>query len=643
LAIGNPWEFPRPELTYTIRFGGRVARSGEAVEWQGDDDVLAMAYDLLVPGQGAKSVITLRLWSAKATKSIDLGQFNRGNYAQAVEAMNLSENVSRVLYPDDSTSLGRELRLRQQYFLVSASLQDILRRYSQHHENFELLPDKVAIHINDTHPAIAVPEFMRLLVDVHNLDWDHAWSLCTRVFSYTNHTLMTEALETWPVELLASILPRHLEIVLDINARFLEQIRSTVDGDPDLLRRLSLIEENGERRVRMANLAIVASHRVNGVSQLHGELMRKTVFADFARIFPDRFIAITNGVAPRRWLNQANPGLTKLIDQRIGPDWRDDLQRISALRPLADNVAFRDQFRAIKAENKRALASLIQRETGVAIDPTSLFDMQVKRIHEYKRQLLNLLHVVTRYNRILADPGADWTPRTVLIAGKAASAYHLAKLIIKLISDIGRRVNNDPRMHGLLKVAFVPNYGVSLAEAMIPAADLSEQISTAGTEASGTGNMKLALNGALTIGTEDGANIEICDQVGHDNMFIFGHSADQVRNLRSQGYDPVSYYHNDPELRQALDQIASGFFSPEEPERFRPIIDSLLRHGDRYLVLSDYRDYITTQERVDSLFRQPDEWARKAVLNVAGMGPFSSDNAVRHYADEVWHALPAEI
>jgi starch phosphorylase len=637
LAIDNPWEFPRPEVAYRVQFGGRVEREGDRATWTGTQDVLAMAYDTMIPGHGLRTVNTLRLWSAKATRTFDLALFNRGDYERAVEEKNRSENVSRVLYPDDSTPHGRELRLRQQHFFVSASLQDILRRYLQHHDGFDALPDKVAIHLNDTHPALAVPELMRLLVDVHGLPWERAWSLSRKVFSYTNHTLMPEALETWPVDMLAALLPRHLEIVYGINERWLQQVRRQVGDDPEALRRLSLIDENGHRYVRMAHLAVVASHTVNGVSRLHAELMRQTVFADFARLDGARFIGITNGVTPRRWLAQANPALAALIDSRIGEGWRSDLRRIAALHPCADDPAFRAEFRAVKAANKRALAALIRRETGIAVDPASLFDVQIKRIHEYKRQLLNVLQVIGRYNRMRAEPDADWVPRTVVFAGKAASAYGMAKLIIRLIHDVARRVNNDPRLRGRLKVAFIPNYGVSIAETVIPAADLSEQISTAGTEASGTGNMKMALNGALIIGTEDGANIEIRDAAGAEAMFLFGATAEEVRQRRQQGYDPLAICRADPELSEILDQIAGGFFAPDDRARYAPIADALLKHGDHYLLLADYADYVAAQARADALFRDADAWSRRAISTVAAMGSFSSDNAIRRYAEEVWH------
>ena len=639
LVNGNPWEFMRPEISYTVRHGGRLVQVGHKVNWVDTDDVIATAYDSGVPGHELSSVATLRLWTARATTGINLDAFNKGDYMKAVEAKNESENVSRVLYPDDSTEHGKELRLRQEYFFVSASLQDILRRYLKTHGSFDQLADKVAIHLNDTHPALAVPELMRLLLDDHELEWDAAWSLCQRIFSYTNHTLMQEALETWPVDLLGRLLPRHLRIIYDLNARFLAQVHAQFPDDNDLLRRVSLIDERGQRRVRMAYISVLASHKVNGVSALHSQLMIETIFADFARIFPQRFCNKTNGITPRRWLSQANRPLSALIDSRIGTTWRRNLDELSALRELADEPEFNSAFRLAKTQNKRRLADLIARECHVTVDPDSLFDVQVKRMHEYKRQLLNVLHVVTRYQQILAHPTGNWVPRTVIFAGKAASAYYMAKLIIRLINDVAREINNDPRVNDKLKVVFIPNYRVSLAELIIPAADLSEQISTAGTEASGTGNMKFALNGALTIGTWDGANIEIAENVGLDNIFIFGNRTEQVAALRASGYNPRRFYDNNYDLKTAIDRIAEGVFSPEEPNRFHDITRTLLE-SDYYLLLADYADYVATQKRVDDLYRRPNEWARQAILNVAGMGAFSADRTIREYADDIWNVKP---
>jgi starch phosphorylase len=642
LVNGYPWEFMRPEFSYTIRFNGRLQQEGDRVVWLDTDDVVATAYDSGVPGYDMASVATMRLWSARASHGINLAAFNRGDYLQAVDEKNKSENVTRVLYPDDSTDHGRELRLRQEYFFVSASLQDILRRYLKAHGDFSQLTDMVAVHLNDTHPAMAVPEMMRLLIDEHYMNWDDAWEQCTKIFSYTNHTLMEEALETWPVDLIARLLPRHLRIIYDINSRFLSQVHAQFPEDNDLLRQVSLIDERGNKRVRMANLSVLASHKVNGVSALHSDLMVQTIFRDFARIFPDRFNNKTNGITPRRWLSEANRPLSTLIDARIGRDWRKDLDQISQLREWASDDEFQNAFRLAKENNKQRLADRVARDLGIQVHTDSLFDVHIKRIHEYKRQLLNVLHVITRYHRILAQPNANWVPRTVVFAGKAASAYYMAKLVIRLINDVSRVINSDPRIGNRLKVVYVPNYSVSLAELIIPAANLSQQISTAGTEASGTSNMKFALNGALTIGTWDGANIEIAQNVGEENIFIFGNRAEQVRALRASGYQPRVFYDNNFELRSAIDRIAEGAFSNEEPERYSDIVRNLLE-TDYYQLLADYADYVACQDKVDSLYRRTNEWTRKAILNVAGMGPFSSDRTIRQYAEEIWNVKPLDL
>ena len=636
LVSGNPWEFVRPEVKYTVQFGGRVDDQGGLARWIETDDVFAMAYDTIVPGYGNNIVNTLRLWSAVSTEAIDLSHFNQGNYTAAIERKNHSENVSRVLYPDDSTDRGRELRLRQEYFFVSASLQDLLRRYFKTHAGVEQLTEKIAIHLNDTHPAIAVPELMRLLIDIHHIPWTLAWRLCTKIFSYTNHTLMPEALETWPVDMLERVLPRHMKIIFDINEMFLDQLRHSHPGDIELMRRVSLIDEHHGRRVRMAHLSVIASHKVNGVSKLHSQLLQDTVFADFNRILPGRFINCTNGITPRRWLALVNPRLAGLIDRQIGTQWRTRLDALSDLAGFAEDQDFLAAFQAVKIANKHRLADYVRRVTGVAVKPASLYDVQIKRIHEYKRQLLNVLHVITRYQRILAAPDKYWVPRTVIFSGKSASAYFMAKLIIKLINDVAAVINTDSRISGRLKVVFVPNYGVSVAGLIVPAADLSEQISTAGTEASGTGNMKLALNGALTIGTEDGANIEIRDAVGADNIFLFGLDADAVRHTRETGYRPRDIYESTPELKVALDMIASGAFSRDEPHRFMPIVHSLLDHGDHYLLLADYAQYVAMQDRVDALYTDSDAWTRMAIRNVASMGSFSSDRTIGEYASNIW-------
>lgn len=643
LRYGNPWEFPRPEVLYPVKFYGYVAqytdeRGNLHCHWTDTDEVMAMAYDTPVPGYGLETVNNMRLWSAKASRDFDLKYFNEGNYIKAVSDKNESENLSKVLYPDDTTAMGRELRLKQQYFFVSASLQDILFRFQKHHDSFDELPDKVAIQLNDTHPSIAIPELMRLLVDIDHLDWDRAWSVTTRTFAYTNHTLMPEALETWPVSLFESVLPRHLQIIYEINRRFLTDVMHHFPGDGELLKRMSIIDESHGRRVRMAHLAIVGSHHVNGVAQLHSELMKNTIFSDFNRFYPDKLTNITNGITPRLWLNQANPGLSSLITNRIGKDWITDLSQLKQLSKLSNDKTFQSEFNAVKLANKQVLAGLVNDRLGITIDPYSLFDVQVKRIHEYKRQLLNLLHVITLYNRIRTNPALGIVPRTVIISGKAAPGYATAKLIIKLANNIADVVNNDPSVRGLLKLAFIPNYDVSTASIIIPSADLSQQISTAGTEASGTGNMKLALNGALTIGTLDGANIEIMEEVGNDNIFIFGLNTQQVTSLKNSGYNPWDFYHANDDLKFALDMIASGYFSPDQPDRFQSIVNNLTQGGDHYFLLADYASYISAQERVESLYRDRQEWTSCAILNVAGMGKFSSDRTIAEYAEKIWGA-----
>lgn len=653
LTRGNPWEFKRPEVNYRVRFGGRVQkREGTnapygAADWVDTHDVRAVAYDTIIPGYGTQATNTLRLWSARATEEIDLSAFNRGNYMAAVESKNHSENVSRVLYPDDSTPSGRELRLHQEYFFCSASVQDLLRRYLRNHTSFDRLSEKVSIHLNDTHPVLAVPELMRLLLDEHGLPWDTAWAHTQKVFSYTNHTLMHEALETWPVEMLGRILPRHLQIIYDINARFLATITQTHGNDVELMRRLSLVDEAGERRVRMAYVAVLASHSINGVSGLHSELMKQSIFADFAKIFPERFNNKTNGVTPRRWLAQANPPLAALLDQRLGKGWRRDLSQLEALRPMAVQPPFVRAFRHAKRENKLRLANWIEQHMNIVVDTDAMFDVQVKRIHEYKRQLLNVLHVISRYHRILdaqaAGGGADIVPRVVVFAGKAASAYVMAKQVIRLINDVAATINADARVGKLLKVVFLPNYSVSLAEIIMPAADLSEQISTAGTEASGTGNMKFALNGALTIGTLDGANVEMRENVGPENIFIFGNTTPEVAEIRARGYQPRDIYDGNEELRRVLDAIRDGAFSPAEPARYQGIYDALVNWGDHYLLLADYASYVAKQAEVDALYRDADAWTRTAILNVAGMGAFSSDRTIAQYAHDIWQTKPVVL
>ncbi len=645
LRYGNPWEFPRPERLYPVHFGGRVESYRDAAgrlrfRWVDTEEVIAMAYDLPVPGWRTNTVNTLRLWGAKASRELDLRAFNAGEYVRAVERKIESEKLTAVLYPDDTTERGRELRLRQEHFFVSATVQDILARFRQEHgDDLARLPDKVSIQLNDTHPALAIVELLRLLLDEHGLDWDTAWDLTRRTCSYTNHTLMPEALERWPVALMERLLPRHLQLIYEINRRFLEEVNHRHPGDVTRLRALSLIDEEGGRSVRMAHLAFVGSHRVNGVARLHTRLMRETLFRGFHELWPERIVNVTNGVTPRRWLHHANRPLASLISSRIGHGWVGALEQLARLEPAAEEAAFREAFRAAKRACKARLADLVRERLGIAIDPDSLYDVQVKRIHEYKRQLLNVLHVVTLYNRLRADPHYEPAPRTVILAGKAAPGYRVAKLIIRLIHDVAAVVNADPAMRGRLRVVFVPNYDVTTAEDIIPAADLSEQISTAGTEASGTGCMKLGLNGALLIGTLDGANIEIREAVGEGNVFTFGLDADAAAALRANGYHPRARYEAEPELKLALDMIRGGHFSPGEPDRYAALVESLLAR-DRYLVLADYTDYVACQQRVAEAWRDPDGWSRRAVLTVARMGRFSSDRTVRDYAERVWGVRP---
>jgi starch phosphorylase len=638
LRYGNPWEFARPEVLYPVKFFGHVAEYVDEDgllrhQWMDTDEIMAMAYDTPVPGYGNDIVNNMRLWSAKATRDFNLRYFNEGNYIKAVEEKDSSENLSKVLYPDDTTLMGRELRLKQQYFFVSASLQDILRRFLKHHEDLEQFPEKIAIQLNDTHPSVAIAELMRLLMDVQHLGWDEAWDITRNTFSYTNHTLMPEALETWPIALFERVLPRHMQIIYEINRRFLREVMHHHPGDSELLKRMSIISEEGERRIRMAHLAIVGSHKVNGVARIHTELMKGTIFSDFDRFFPGKIVNMTNGVTPRLWLMQANPHLSELISSHIGKNWPANLEELEKLVPLADNAPFRKAFREVKRASKAKLADLVKARLGFEIDTDSLFDVQIKRIHEYKRQLLNLLHVVTRYNRIRRNPAIDIVPRTVIFGGKAAPGYAMAKLIIRLINDVADIVNNDPAIGGRLKVVFIPNYDVSTALDIIPAADLSEQISTAGTEASGTGNMKLAMNGALTIGTLDGANIEIREEVGEDNIFIFGLTAEEV----AASYSKPHEIH--PEMQEALDMIGSGYFSPTDPYCYLPVV-SALTQGDHYRLSADYPAYIRCQEKVDEAYRDREAWSRKAILNIAKMGKFSSDRTIDQYAEDIWKVEP---
>ncbi|WP_269632557.1 glycogen/starch/alpha-glucan phosphorylase [Pelomonas sp. BJYL3] len=644
LRLGNPWELPRPELRYGVGFGGRVeVDASGARRWVPAEVMVAQAYDFIVPAHHSERVSTLRQWHAQAAAPIDFQAFCRGDYAGAASRQVAADALNWVLYPDDSTEAGRELRLKQEAFLVSASLQDLIARHLRESGSLQNLGTSNAIHLNDTHPALAPAELMRLLLDEHGLPWDEAWAITRQAVSYTNHTLMPEALETWPVRMFEALLPRHLEIIYEINHRFLQELRQRFPGDDALAARVSLIDEGGnyggERRVRMAALSIVASHRVNGVAALHSALMVQTIFADYARIFPERFHNVTNGVTPRRWLQQANPALSAVIDGAIGTAWRQDLSKLQALAAHAKDAALIDSFRSVKRANKQRLAERIRRELGLAVNVDSLFDVQIKRIHEYKRQLLNLLHVIARYQAIVANPegvdGRGWVPRTVVIAGKAASAYHMAKLIIQLAHDVARVVNSDPRVGDKLKLVFLPNYGVSLAETIIPAADLSEQISTAGTEASGTGNMKFALNGALTIGTWDGANIEMAEHMGVDQMFVFGLRTEAVAGLKSLGYDPRLYVEQNRQLQGVIHAIAEGDFCGGDSARYKPLVDKLLG-ADPYLLMADFSDYVATQAKVDAVYREPQAWGEQAIRNVAGMGWFSSDRTIAEYVERVW-------
>ena len=645
LRTSNPWEIPRPEKSYPVRFYGRVEEGADArghlrFSWVGGEQVMAMAYDTPVPGFENGTVNTLRLWSAKATREFNLEHFNYGDYERAVEDKNRTETITRVLYPNDNFFIGRELRLKQQYFLVSATLQDALARWFRTHRGFSGFSLKHAFQLNDTHPSIAIAELMRILVDEASVRWEEAWEITVQCFGYTNHTVLPEALEQWRVSLLEHVLPRHMQIIYEINRRFLNQVKIHRPGDADLLRRTSLIEEGEEKHVRMAHLAIVGSHAVNGVAELHSRIIREDLFRDFAELWPHKFRNKTNGITPRRWLRQCNPRLSQLISEAIGDEWIRDLTALEALEPLAEDAAFRTRWRQVKADNRADLEDYVMAHSRVAIDPNAMLDVQIKRIHEYKRQLLNLLHVIALYQRVKMDRTLDIIPRTVLFAGKAAPAYYTAKMIIKLMHAVGQLVNDDEDIADRLKVVFLPNYDVSQAERIVPAADLSEQISTTGMEASGTGNMKLSLNGALTIGTPDGANVEIAEAVGEENLFLFGPDVDQVRQRRASGYDSVAVYEGHRELRGVIDFLASGELSPDRPDLFAPIVQSLLEHGDPFLVLADFDEYVRTQELVDAAWRDQETWTRKSILNSARMGRFSSDRTVWEYAIDIWKVQP---
>ncbi len=640
----DPWEVVRPNETASVPIGATFEiQGGQIVVHSGQPThMLGIPYDRPVVGYGGKTINTLRLWKASTPATFDFGEFSSGDFFGAVSDKTLAESVTRVLYPDDSTPHGRSLRFLQEYFLVRCSLADIVARFRRRGNAWSALPDKVAIQLNDTHPAMAVPELMRILLDEAKLGWDEAWDLTVRTLAYTNHTLLPEALEKRSVALFETLLPRHLEIVFEINRRFLSDVQSKYPGDAPRLEQVNLIEEGSDRKVRMANLAIVGSHSTNGVAAIHSELLRTKTVPAFAELFPERFNNKTNGVTPRRWLLLANPNLARLINEAIGTGWESNLALLRQLDPLASDTGFQDKFLATKRSAKTRFVDWIQLTAGINIDPDTLFDVQIKRIHEYKRQLLNAIQVVVWYNRLLANPSLDVPPRTVLFAGKAAPAYHLAKVIIKLITSIGRVVNADPAMRGKLQVAFLPNYSCTLAEYLIPAADVSEQISTAGYEASGTSNMKFMMHGALTVGTRDGANIEIAEEAGEENAFMFGLTADQVLGNRAS-YDPRWHYDNEPETKAALDMIFGNHFCADEPGIFEPIRETLFTKGDYYMHLADFTEYVETQRKVGELYRNPKSWAEKAVHNVARSGKFSSDRTIEQYAREIWDAKQCPV
>lgn len=647
LRFGNAWEIPRPDYIVEVKFGGHTETYTDAqgryqVRWIPERTVLGTPYDTPMSGYSTNTVNTLRLWSAKASEEFNFQIFNTGDYIDAVADKTFSENITKVLYPNDITEQGRQLRLEQQYFFVSCSLQDMILTYLQNHDTFDQFPHKVAIQINDTHPSIGIAELMRLLIDVHQLDWDQAWEITQNSFGFTNHTVLSEALERWSLSLFGRLLPRHLEIIFEINQRFLDQVRAKYPGDHDRTTRLSLIEEGADKKVRMAYLACVGSHAINGVAGLHTELLEHGLLRDFYELFPERFSNKTNGVTPRRWLLLTNPKLALLITHKIGKGWIKNLDELQQLEAFVENAEFRQRWQQIKQENKQDLAEYILQTTGIQANPHSLFDIQVKRLHEYKRQHLNALHIITLYNYLKHNPDADIVPRTVIFAGKSAPGYVTAKLIIKLITSVAEVVNADPTIGDRLKVVFLPNYNVSLGQRIFPAADLSEQISTAGKEASGTSNMKFAMNGALTIGTLDGANIELRDRVGADNFFLFGLTAPEVAQTKAQGYHPWDYYNANATLRDAIDQIASGYFSKGDATLFQPLVESL-KNRDDYLVFADYQAYIDAQKHVSQVYRHPDQWVRQSILNTARSGYFSSDRAIREYAQDIWHLKPVPV
>ena len=647
LLLGNPWEFPQPDNMVEVKFGGHTeSYTDEAgnyrVCWHPDYTVRGQPYHMLVPGYETETVNMLRLWAARASREFDFQLFNSGDYANAVDTKILSENITKVLYPNDNAPEGQKLRLKQQYFFVACSLHDIIRRFQLRNDDWEKFPEKVVIQLNDTHPVIGIPELMRLLLDNYQLDWDQAWRITTKTFAYTCHTLLPEALESWPVGLIQYLLPRHLEIIYEINHRFLEEVRHRFPNDPGKLERMSIIQEGDEKFVRMAQLAIVGSFSVNGVAQIQSDLLKERVFTDFYEMWPEKFNNKTNGVTPRRFMKIANPDLSDLISSKIGNGWLKDLDQLKQLEEFVDDVDFCREWQQVKQQNKQTLADYILQHNVIKVNPNSMFDIMVKRLHQYKRQHLKALHIITLYNRIKANPDIDIVPQTFIFGAKAAPGYFMAKRIIKLINSIGDVVNNDPDVRGRLKVIFLENFNVSLAQKIYPAANLSEQISLAGKEASGTGNMKFALNGALTIGTLDGANIEIRDLVGPDNFFLFGMTKDEVFAFREQGYNPQDFYHRNGELQQAIDQIASGYFSNGDTELFKPIVDTLMYH-DPFMLFADYASYIEAQDRAAFAFRDQQKWARMSILNVARCGFFSSDRTMREYCEDIWKVEPVKI
>ncbi len=646
LHYGNPWEIKKPDICHPVGFGGYTeSYTDEAgnmrMRWLPARMVNAVAYDTPIPGYRVNNVNLLRLWSAEAVDSFDFEEFNVGDYFGAIEEKVKAENISKVLYPNDEQCAGKQLRLEQQFFFVSASLQDMIRMHLMKHDTLDTLPDGFAAQLNDTHPAVAVPELMRLLMDEHGYGWDQAWQITTRTLSYTNHTLLPEAMEKWPLPLFGRLLPRHLEIVFEINRRFLEEVKGRYPTDEARLSRMSIIDEAGDKYVRMANLACVGSHAINGVARIHTELLKAHTLHDFDEYWPGKIINVTNGVTPRRWIAVSNPRLSALITEAIGDEWIKDLSRLKELERFADDAAFRQKWRQVQEANKQDVANQAA-ERGIKVDPCSMFDVQVKRIHEYKRQHLNLLHIITLYNRLKSTPDMDMTPRSFVFGGKAAPGYFMAKLIIKLINSVAEVINNDPDVRDRLKVFFIPNYNVKVGHTVYPMADLSEQISLAGKEASGTGNMKFSMNGALTIGTLDGANVEIREEVGAENFFLFGMTVDEVMKKRAEGYDPRHYYERDQELKEAIDLIASGAFSDGDRELFRPLVDSLLYH-DEYMLLADYRSYVECQDEVADRFKDREHWTRMSILNSARMSKFSSDRSIRDYCERIWHARPFPV